>query len=150
MRLTNGRPYGVCGTEKNNPKLIGPPAFLDPAVKELFALFPVVYCFSPMRQMSRGKIIIAGASSKTAFAAFATAAAQPADFTAVNKAFQDHYARGNYPAAQVDAQELERLAKARFGADHPYYAAALNKLGSCFGHKPNTPTRRDSISAWAS
>jgi tetratricopeptide (TPR) repeat protein len=41
---------------------------------------------------------------------------------------QDHYARGNYSAAQIDAQELERLAKARFGADHPDYAIALNKL----------------------
>jgi tetratricopeptide (TPR) repeat protein len=45
------------------------------------------------------------------------------------EAFQDHYARGNYPAAQIEAQKLERLAKPRFGADHPYYAVALNKLG---------------------
>ena len=88
--------------------------------------------------MSRGKIIIAGPCSKTAFVAFlvlttvgglATASAQPADIKAIDKAFQDHYARGNYPAAQIDAQELERLVKARFGADHPYYAVALNKLG---------------------
>jgi hypothetical protein len=60
-----------------------------------------------MRQMSQGKIIIAGPCSKTiAFVAFlalttvgalAIASAQPADITAVNKAFQDHYARGNYP-----------------------------------------------------
>src|SRR5437660_7997862 len=94
-----------------------------------------------MRQMSRGKIIIAGPCSKTAFVAFlvlttvgglATASAQPADIIAVNKSFQDHYARGNYPAARIDAQELERLVKARFGADHPYYAAALNKLGIVF------------------
>ena len=91
-----------------------------------------------MRQMSRGKIIIAGPCSKTAFVAFlvmttvgalATASAQPADIKAIDKAFQDHYARGNYPAAQIDAQELERLVKARFGADHTYYAVALNKLG---------------------
>jgi tetratricopeptide (TPR) repeat protein len=91
-----------------------------------------------MRQMSRGKIIIAGPCSKTAFVAFlvlttfgglATASAQSVDIIAVNKAFQDHYARGNYPAAQIDAQELERLVKARFGADHPYYAVALNRLG---------------------
>ena len=64
----------------------------------------------------------------TTFEALATASAQPADIIAVNKAFQDHYARGNYPAAHTDAQELERRVKARFGADHPYYAAALNKL----------------------
>ena len=62
------------------------------------------------------------------FGTLATASAQPADIIAVNKAFQDHYARGNYPAAHTDAQELERRVKARFGADHPYYAAALNKL----------------------
>ena len=60
----------------------------------------------------------------TTFGALATASAQPADIKAIDKAFQDHYARGNYPAAQIDAQELERLAKARFGADHPYYAVA--------------------------
>jgi len=45
----------------------------------------------------------------TTFGALATASAQPADIIAVNKAFQDHYARGNYPAAQIDAQQLERL-----------------------------------------
>src|SRR5258706_244548 len=65
----------------------------------------------------------------TTFGALATASAQPADIIAVNKAFQDHYARGNYPAAQIDAQELERLVKARSGAEHPYYAVALNRLG---------------------
>ena len=55
-----------------------------------------------------------------------------ADIKAIDKAFQDHYARGNYSAAQIEAQELERLAKARFGADHPYYAVALRKLGIVF------------------
>ena len=68
----------------------------------------------------------------TTFGALATASAQPADIKAIDKAFQDHYARGNYPAAQIDAQELERLAKARFGADHAFYAVALNKLGIAF------------------
>ena len=86
-----------------------------------------------------GKVMIAGRLSKTVafvailaaltFGALATASAQPADIKAIDKAFQDHYARGNYPAAQIDAQELERLVKARFGANHPYYAVALNKLG---------------------
>jgi Tetratricopeptide repeat len=66
------------------------------------------------------------------FGALATASAQPADIKAIDKAFQDHYARGNYPAAQIEARELERLAKTRFGADHPYYAVALNKLGIVF------------------
>jgi hypothetical protein len=56
--------------------------------------------------MSRGKVIIAGPHSKTVafvailalttFGALATASAQPADIIAVNKAFQDHYARGDY------------------------------------------------------
>ena len=58
----------------------------------------------------------------------APASAQPADIKAIDRTFQDHYARGNYPAAQIDAQELERLVKARFGADHADYAVALNKL----------------------
>jgi hypothetical protein len=62
------------------------------------------------------------------FGALATASAQQGDIIAVNKAFQEHYSRGNYPAAQIDAQELERLVKARLGADHPDYAVALNKL----------------------
>jgi hypothetical protein len=42
----------------------------------------------------------------TTFGALATASAQPADIIAVNKAFQDHYARGNYPAAQIDDKSL--------------------------------------------
>jgi hypothetical protein len=73
-----------------------------------------------------GKVLIAGRRSKmvafvailalTTFGALATASAQPADIKAIDKAFQDHYARGNYPAAQIDAQELERLVKARFGS----------------------------------
>jgi tetratricopeptide (TPR) repeat protein len=67
-----------------------------------------------------------------AFGALATASAQPADIKAIDKAFQDHYARGNYPAAQIDAQELERVVKARFGPDHAFYAVALNKLGIAF------------------
>jgi tetratricopeptide (TPR) repeat protein len=89
-----------------------------------------------------GKVLIAGRRSKmvafvailalTTFGALATASAQPADIKAIDKAFQDHYARGNYPAAQIDAQELERLVKARFGADHAYYAVALRKLGIVF------------------
>src|SRR5882757_5967695 len=82
--------------------------------------------------------MIAGRLSKTVafvailaaltFGALATASAQPADIKAIDKAFQDHYARGNYPAAQIDAQQLERLVRARFGANHPDYAVALNKL----------------------
>src|SRR6516225_1904101 len=86
----------------------------------------------------KDKIMIAGRRSKTVafvailalatFGALATASAQPADIKAIDKTFQDHYARGNYPAAHTDAQELERRVKARFGTDHPGYAVALNKL----------------------
>ena len=82
--------------------------------------------------------MIAGRRSKTVafvailalltFGALATASAQPADIKAIDKAFQDHYARGNYSAAQTEAQQLERMVKARVGADHPDYAVALNKL----------------------
>ena len=38
----------------------------------------------------------------TMFGAPATASAQPADIKAIDKAFQDHYAHGNYAAAQID------------------------------------------------
>jgi tetratricopeptide (TPR) repeat protein len=71
------------------------------------------------------------------FGALATASVQPADIKAIDKAFQDHYARGNYPAAQIKAQELERLVKARFGADHANYAVALKKLGIVFQSQGN-------------
>jgi tetratricopeptide (TPR) repeat protein len=64
----------------------------------------------------------------TTFGALAPASAQPADIKAIDKTFQDHYAHGNYSAAQIEAQQLERLVKARFGADNPDYAVALNKL----------------------
>jgi CHAT domain-containing protein/tetratricopeptide (TPR) repeat protein len=89
--------------------------------------------------MSRGKVIIAGPNSKTVafvailalttFGPLATTSAQRVDINVIDKAFQDHYAHGNYSAAQIDAQELERLVKARFGAGHANYAIALNKLG---------------------
>jgi tetratricopeptide (TPR) repeat protein len=123
-----------------------------PVKQRLFFELTVARGFSPylqrvlslraMRQTSPGKVIIAGPHSKTVafvaflalttFGALAAASAQPADIKAIDKAFQDHYARENYPAAQIDAQELERLVKARFGADHAYYAVALNKLGIVF------------------
>jgi tetratricopeptide (TPR) repeat protein len=73
----------------------------------------------------------------TTFGALANASAQPADIKAIDKTFQEHYARGNYPAAQIEAQKLERLVKARFGADHPDYAVALNKLGIVFQGQGN-------------
>src|SRR4051812_3022634 len=68
----------------------------------------------------------------TTFGALATASAQPADITAIEKAYQDHRSRGNYSAAQIDAEQLERLVKARFGANHAHYAVTLNNLGIAF------------------
>src|SRR6266511_6056532 len=86
-----------------------------------------------MRAGRRSKMVaFVAILALTTFGALATASAQPADIKAIDKAFQDHYARGNYPAAQIDAQELERLVKARFGADHAYYAFSLRKLGIVF------------------
>src|SRR5207253_3225278 len=96
----------------------------------------------PPWETSLSKVMIAGRRSRTvAFVAFlalttfgapATASAQPADIKAIDKTFQEHYARGNYSAAQTEAQQLERIVKARFGASHPSYAVALNKLGVVF------------------
>jgi hypothetical protein len=92
--------------------------------EELSPYFPA--CIVPLRHetTSRGKGVIAvrktvafvAILALTTFGALATASAQAADIKAIDKAFQDHYARGNYPAAQIDAQQLERLVKARFGA----------------------------------
>jgi tetratricopeptide (TPR) repeat protein len=75
-----------------------------------------------------GEIIIAGRRSKTVafvailavttFGALATASAQSSDIKA---------RLGN--AAQIEEQEFDRLVEAHFGADHPYYAVALNKRG---------------------
>jgi hypothetical protein len=63
-------------------------------------------------------VAIVATPALTTFGALATASAQPADIKAIDNAFQDHYARGNYSAAQIEAQQLERLVKARFGVDH--------------------------------
>jgi hypothetical protein len=81
--------------------------------------------------------MIAGRRSKTvAFVAIlalttsgalATASAQSADIKAIDKAFQDHYARGNYSAAQIESQELERLAKARLDGVGPENSDARAK-----------------------
>jgi hypothetical protein len=43
--------------------------------------------------------------------ALATASAQPADIKAIDKALQDHYARGNYPAVQIEATATRRVAQ---------------------------------------
>jgi hypothetical protein len=67
----------------------------------------------------KDKTMIAGRRSKTVafvailaaliFGALATASAQRADIVVIDKAFQGYYARGNYLAAQIEAQKLEQL-----------------------------------------
>jgi CHAT domain-containing protein/Tfp pilus assembly protein PilF len=56
--------------------------------------------------------------------------AQPADLNAMLNQFNEYFAAGDYPAALVEAQKMERLAKARFGANHINYAVALNNLAN--------------------
>jgi hypothetical protein len=122
MRLTNVRPYGV--REKNNPKnQWNGRLFFRPSCRGNFS--PYFRRELSVAGQWQGKVMIAGRRSKTVafvailaaltFGALATASAQPADIKAIDKAFQDHYARGNYPAAEIDAQKLERLVKVRFG-----------------------------------
>src|ERR1700719_1285427 len=60
------------------------------------------------------------------------ALAQRADIDAMYKAFQENYARGNYPAAQIEAQKLEQAVKARVGINHPGYAAVLASLANVY------------------
>jgi hypothetical protein len=86
----------------------------------------------PKRGLQSKTVAFVAILALTTFGALATASTQPADIKAIDKAFQDHYARGNYSAAQIDAEQLERLVKERFGADHAYYAVVLNKLGIVF------------------
>jgi CHAT domain-containing protein/Tfp pilus assembly protein PilF len=61
-----------------------------------------------------------------------SAVAQQADINAIYKAFQGDYARGNYPAALVEAQKYEQAVKVRFGSNHPNYAAALYNLANVY------------------
>ena len=63
-----------------------------------------------------------------ALIAMAPAAAQQGDLDAIFKRFNELYAAGNYPAALVEAQKLEAMAKARFGVNHAKYGSALNNL----------------------
>ena len=58
--------------------------------------------------------------------------AQQTDGPALLKAFADHYASGNYSAAQVDAHKLEVLARTKFGVNHNNYGLALSNLGAVY------------------
>ena len=113
-RLRGVRAQG-CGREKNNPQnhWNGRLFFLDRPVGGTFRHISSVN--SPWHNVA-GEVMRAELRSKTVafvailalmtFGALATASAQPADIKAIDKALQDHYARGNYPAAEIDAQKL--------------------------------------------
>jgi len=58
-----------------------------------------------------------------------SAAGQPLDLLATEKASHQFLAQGNYAAAEVEAKKLLEGVKARFGVDHMAYAVALNNLG---------------------
>ncbi len=62
------------------------------------------------------------------------ASAQRGDLEAIFARMRDLSVAGNEEAALVEAQKFEALVKARFGTDHPYYAAALNALGIVYNH----------------
>jgi hypothetical protein len=66
----------------------------------------------------------------TLFVMIATtpAVAQQGDHNAIFRRLSELHAAGNYPAALVEAQKHEAAVKARFGVNHPNYAAALNSL----------------------
>jgi tetratricopeptide (TPR) repeat protein/CHAT domain-containing protein len=56
------------------------------------------------------------------------ASAQRADINTINKAFRENLARGDYPAALIEAQKLEQAVKAKYGTNHANYGNALNNL----------------------
>src|SRR5580658_6498291 len=62
----------------------------------------------------------------------APALAQQADLNAILKSLQESYARGDYAAAEAEAQKLEQAVKARFGTNHPNYAVSLNNLANVY------------------
>jgi hypothetical protein len=56
------------------------------------------------------------------------AAAQQEDKEVVFKRFKELLARGDYEAALVDGQTMERVVRERYGVNHGNYAAVLNNL----------------------
>ena len=46
--------------------------------------------------------------------------------------FQEFYATGNYPAAELEANKLERAIKTQLGVNHVSYDVALNNLAIVF------------------
>jgi CHAT domain-containing protein len=62
----------------------------------------------------------------------ASAYAQQVDLGATWARFFKFFEAGNYPAALAEAQKYETGTKARFGAEHPNYADALNLLANVY------------------
>jgi tetratricopeptide (TPR) repeat protein/CHAT domain-containing protein len=54
--------------------------------------------------------------------------AQQADIQTIYKRYEEFRTAGNYSAALLEAQKYEAATRAKFGADHPSYAFALNLL----------------------
>jgi CHAT domain-containing protein/tetratricopeptide (TPR) repeat protein len=75
---------------------------------------------------------ILSAATLLVTSAAAPAAAQQGDLGAALKRFNELYDAGNYPAALVEAQKVEAMAKARFGVNHFNYGAALNNLAMVY------------------
>ena len=61
--------------------------------------------------------------------------AQQVDTDAIFTAMREHYARGDYAAAQIEAQKYTDAIKARFGVNHPNYAGALNNLATMYAER---------------
>src|SRR5262245_20187295 len=61
--------------------------------------------------------------------ALASASARQIDLNPAFKAIRGHCARGNYVAAQAEAQRVERVLKMRVGTSHPKY----NNLAIVYG-----------------
>jgi CHAT domain-containing protein/tetratricopeptide (TPR) repeat protein len=65
--------------------------------------------------------------------------ASAADLNAIYRSFQQNVARGDYPAAQADAERLEREVRAQFGTSNPNYAGILDNLGSVLKDRGKYP-----------
>jgi tetratricopeptide (TPR) repeat protein len=68
-----------------------------------------------------------------------SAAAQQDNKEAVLKRFKERYAAGDYEAALLEAQTLERMIKARYGVNHANYAVVLNNLAIVYSAQGKYP-----------
>ena len=77
----------------------------------------------------RGSALFVAVSLAFAMSAATPAGAQQADLDAIHKRYEEFRSAGNHAAALVEAQRYEAGTKARYGANHANYAAALYNLG---------------------